>query len=594
MNTERFVELAHAVHGDLFDYSDTHVVNRKTKVKIKCKIHGAFEMTPDNHLRGQGCPHNECRSKKRVVTNQTRYGVDNVMQSQEIRDRYTNAFEQKHGVRNPMQVPEIRARQNETMKATMMESYGVEYPGQSAEIRARAENTMIRTFGVSNVMKLKEYQDKMMAKKVVNGTLKGSGPEDRFYPILCDIFGDDDVIRQYHSSKPPLRNSDVYPYHADFFIVSRSLWIEINAHQTHGTHFFDGSSSDDLQRFSYLRAKAKSSDMYAREVYVWTELDVRKRDCARKNKLNYVVFWDTDLRDAILWVAMGCPDGRDWEHEYSWINERDISDVSFDGVFKSDYQTLSRIAKCYQLPVFYRREIDMWNRNGQRNDISFQIWLYYNRYMYSESRNKLPNDISNMALLRGFKQSGVLQSYSVFDTRLMDRVIKKYGFQSIYDPCAGWGERMLYCKAHGMKYFGVDVNLGLKRGYHDMMFDLDITDQDVMFADSSKVKLYGQYDCVMTCPPYFNQEIYSKDGAENLKEPEFLAWWKAVVENSLQVDPGYFCVQLNQKCLVKMMPVIESCGFEIVDRFDAKVQASHMNKKNVKREFESMVVLKRK
>ena len=30
-------------------------------------------------------------------------------------------------------------------------------------------------------------------------------------------------------------------------------------------------------------------------------------------------FWENDLSDVKLWISKGCPDGRDWLKEYSWL-----------------------------------------------------------------------------------------------------------------------------------------------------------------------------------------------------------------------------------------------------------------------------------
>ena len=46
------------VHGNRYNYSEVDYKNYNTKVRIICPIHGAFEQTPHNHLKGQGCP--EC------------------------------------------------------------------------------------------------------------------------------------------------------------------------------------------------------------------------------------------------------------------------------------------------------------------------------------------------------------------------------------------------------------------------------------------------------------------------------------------------------------------------------------------------------
>lgn len=52
----RFVQKAEQAHGGVYDYGGVVYRNSKTKVCIFCSKHGAFEQTPDKHLRGQGCP----------------------------------------------------------------------------------------------------------------------------------------------------------------------------------------------------------------------------------------------------------------------------------------------------------------------------------------------------------------------------------------------------------------------------------------------------------------------------------------------------------------------------------------------------------
>lgn len=45
------------IHGDKYDYSKVAYKNNKTKVCIICPEHGEFWQTPDNHMKGKGCPH---------------------------------------------------------------------------------------------------------------------------------------------------------------------------------------------------------------------------------------------------------------------------------------------------------------------------------------------------------------------------------------------------------------------------------------------------------------------------------------------------------------------------------------------------------
>lgn len=52
--------------SERLDYSlVTTIENNKTPVKIICKLHGEFEMTPDKHLRGHGC--RKCKSNASML-----------------------------------------------------------------------------------------------------------------------------------------------------------------------------------------------------------------------------------------------------------------------------------------------------------------------------------------------------------------------------------------------------------------------------------------------------------------------------------------------------------------------------------------------
>ncbi len=56
-NSEDFISKAKKVHGDLYDYSEVQYVDSYVKVKVLCKNHGIFEVSPNNHIgNSSGCP----------------------------------------------------------------------------------------------------------------------------------------------------------------------------------------------------------------------------------------------------------------------------------------------------------------------------------------------------------------------------------------------------------------------------------------------------------------------------------------------------------------------------------------------------------
>jgi len=62
-NTEEFIIKAKEIHGnDVYDYSKIEYINSQTNIVIICKIHGPFNIRPNNHLgSNQGC--SRCSNK---------------------------------------------------------------------------------------------------------------------------------------------------------------------------------------------------------------------------------------------------------------------------------------------------------------------------------------------------------------------------------------------------------------------------------------------------------------------------------------------------------------------------------------------------
>lgn len=591
MTCDEFIRRAQSVHGDMYDYSDTEYVNMRVKVAVRCRVHGVFRQLPQAHLMGQGCP--VCGAQKQKQTLLDRYGVDNPMKlrsvyekaretskaryghewavsSDAVQSKIANTNQLKYGCVRPCGSPVVR----EKMLNTMRLRYGVDNPGQVSEFREKARRTCEAKFGMKEPLAADEVREKIIKtnlqrygcesaaaassvrKKIMDTVMERYGVpyvtnaqiQNILYERLCEAFGKDSVLRQY--------SSDSYPFVCDFYIVSRDLRIELNES--------------------------------------WTNADVRKRVMAEKNALNYVVFWDTALRDVDLWFAMGCPDGTDWKREYSWLPSFDDLRKFSSSKLTGTFSNLSMVAKQYQFSAFYARELAMWRENKMFRGLPLRVWLYANRLKYL---GKAPHELSQIELMRDFTVAGVLKGNTVFDASLMDDFVTRYRVSSVYDPCAGWGERLLYCFTRDIAYHGVDVNPALRIGYASMRDAFDIRRQDVVIEDAAAYRPCVRADAVVTCPPYGDTEQYSLFGAETMTADSFLAWWRKVVENSMVTDARYFAFQVNQKWRDRMLSVVEDMGFYFIEelRYDC-VKSNHFtrpNGVNVKREFESMIVCER-
>lgn len=295
-----FIEKSKLIHGNKYDYSDVNYVDSKTPVEIKCNVCGhIFLQKPCTHLAGHGCSYcaRALRAAKLV-------GSERLQQYwNSVRLSYLDFVTRCRGVHGDKYDYSL-----------------VEYKNMDTKVRIKCNvcgnvfcqrpNDHLHGQGCPECGKVTGKM-KSIATKRKNGTFGKSKLEDRLYVLLCNVFGVSDVFRHYDLD-------DRYPFCVDFYIGSRDMFIELNAFWSHGGHWFNDNSISDGARLTLWLQKAESSKSYADSIYTWLYRDVEKREMARENNLNYVVFWNNDLKDFKEWVAAGCPDAQDWRVEYSW------------------------------------------------------------------------------------------------------------------------------------------------------------------------------------------------------------------------------------------------------------------------------------
>lgn len=109
----------------------------------------------------------------------------------------------------------------------------------------------------------------------------------------------------------------------------------------------------------------------------------------------------------------------------------------------------------------------------------------------------------------------------------------------IFDPFAGWGERHYYAKSYGKKYTGFDTN-PVAIEYAKGQFGVDNTLANSLTAD------IPAFDGLLTCPPYWNIEVYGGEGGIDLINDwqGFLDQLEQILKRSFDAaKPGsLFCV----------------------------------------------------
>jgi hypothetical protein len=384
-----------------------------------------------------------------------------------------NTCIEKYGVPHYMQTNDFLIKR----KYTSLNKYGTEYPIQSDVVKQKYNWNMIST--------------KINNTKKQNGTFNTSIDEDIAFDMIKKKYND--VLRQYKSDK--------YPHLCDFYIPSLDLYIECQFGWQHCNHPFDCNDEDDICKLNSM--KQKQSKYYENVIYNWSIRDVKKREDAKNNNLNYLEFWS--LYDLTLWLELPLYIYYDWKcikKELLYYKEKK---GNLNGATSFNY-----IVKYYQQNTFYKKENELITNSAIREKLIANRCKYLNK-----SRMELtPND-----LLSGFKRSGMYTGYSHFNPLIFKYFIEQYDIKSCYDPCGGWGHRIL----GGLnleKYIYNDLSQTTYNNVKRIVKDLRLTNVITYNNDAQTFMPKENFDAMFTCPPYYNLEHYECGDFESINDFE--------------------------------------------------------------------------
>lgn len=228
-------------------------------------------------------------------TNLKRYGVDLYSKTQECREKIKDTCINKYGKDSFFKTDEWK----EKVKQTSLKNWGVDSPNKSEIVKAKIQKSILKKYGTSSYLNSKENREylnkhknelkqKEYNTKKSNNSFVNSKAEDYVFELLCTKYSK--VLRYYRS--------DLYPYNCDFYIPELDLYIEYNGNWTHGNKPYEDSVEDKAvvklwkQKASEVNFKGIPKNYYLQAIYVWTKLDIEKRKIAKKNKLNFIEFWN--------------------------------------------------------------------------------------------------------------------------------------------------------------------------------------------------------------------------------------------------------------------------------------------------------------
>ena len=208
----------------------------------------------------------ENKLKQIKKSNLEKFGVEWYFQSDECKNILKEKYNDFEWIENKL----------EQVKRSNLEKFDTEWYFQSDECRRILEE---KYKNYEWVQSIKEKRYNTLKK---NNTFNTSKIEEQLKSYLNSL-----GVNYEHQY-----TSDQYPFNCDFYFPDKDLYVEIQGSWTHGHHPFLGSEEDQqlLEKW-----KLKNTDYYNAAIDTWTRRDVKKREIAKQNNLNYLEIFSCNL-----------------------------------------------------------------------------------------------------------------------------------------------------------------------------------------------------------------------------------------------------------------------------------------------------------
>ena len=137
--------------------------NSHSKIWVQCDVCGEnYQKEYRTYVNGHSYNMDTCTNCSYIKSQKTcmeRYGVKNVANLQEVKEKKETTCLEKYGETNVAKTPEVQDK----MKQTNIKRYGVPYAVQNSDIQEKIIQTNLERYGYERATQNKEVQDKIKA-----------------------------------------------------------------------------------------------------------------------------------------------------------------------------------------------------------------------------------------------------------------------------------------------------------------------------------------------------------------------------------------------------------------------------------------------
>ena len=193
------------------------------------------------------------------------------------------------------------------------------------------------------------------------------------------------------------------------------------------------------------------------------------------------------------------------KYKYNILNN------SYNSLLKSDISNFSMNAR-YGMKIIDHFHPSIWKANRDGYISPYEAWqkddllirCIKNRIIYKGC------NLDRSKVLAGFSINKIAPKVSLFNPNLAKYIVGKYlsNYSVVFDPCSGYSGRMLGACSLGKRYIGQDINPETVKESNNIIkyFNLNASIECKDLLNDS-----GEYECLFTCPPYGNKEIWNQE-----------------------------------------------------------------------------------
>lgn len=467
-----------------------------------CKICGKdFEITWET--KNKECCSKQCSQKLREQTMIERHGVAFSMQSKELQRKSEETSLKRYGVKHAAQSETIK----EKTKKHFQEKYGVDWPVEASWFQEKSKNTCLEKYGVEFTSQIPGRTEKMQETNmrryggvapICNKDIrKKSSKGFRSNPSSLERRLQN-ILNEYHiryESEYVIQGKS-FTHSFDLYLPDHNILIDCDGMFYHG--YLDDPDGKWVLPFN----------------------DTRRLELIPEGTRFLIIVEDDFERGLSLLMKMLKENLQEYESDiFKWCRSVGFPYPSYeDKRMTRDYAKLSGLdvtslpMNCwFGLSSIQNFHKSLWDCKVGSNLSPKEAWydddllkkVIANRLIYIDNLN--PSNV-----LRGFNISKIGPRVSIFNPVLAKYLVIRYldRFDSVFDPFSGFSGRLLGTCSSGKRYIGQDIR---KASIDESKAIAEFHELNASLACKSIFESSGEFDCLFTCPPYQNKEIYQCD-----------------------------------------------------------------------------------